>query len=525
MQESSHWTIELMELLTMNGKREYGDYQTPEFFSLKVCKYLHDQRKLKPSVIIEPTCGVGSFVKSSLIFDSSEIIGIEVNPEYCEICKQNISDPRVHIINADFFSFNLKSVLKGKDRLLIVGNPPWVNNSTLSTLNSDNLPVKANFKGLKGMDALTGASNFDICEYIILQLIASLSDTNTTIAMLCKTSVARNVFAEMKRTHTNFSACDLFEFNANKVFGINASACLLVIELCESEASAEIYNIYSFEKPNEIKDSFRYVDGKLYSEATKDVPDFSGVCCFEWRQGVKHDCSKVMELSSQGTDLVNGLKETVDIESEYVFPLIKSSMFKAPVVYNFKKYVIVTQKKVREDTAHIERDAPKTWAYLTSHKEYFSKRKSSIYKDAPDYSMFGIGDYSYAQYKVGVSGFYKKPLFSVLVSNDNRPVMTDDTSYFICLPTYDTAYTAMLILNSEKVQQFLLTIAFLDAKRPFTKKVLGQIDFHKILQEISSSDLANTERQLGLQRYFDEKMLESFKLLPELSQDTLMLYI
>ena len=85
MQESSHWTIELMELLTMNGKREYGDYQTPEFFSLKVCKYLHDQRKLKPSVIIEPTCGVGSFVKSSLIFDSSEIIGIEVNPEYLSL--------------------------------------------------------------------------------------------------------------------------------------------------------------------------------------------------------------------------------------------------------------------------------------------------------------------------------------------------------------------------------------------------------------------------------------------------------
>lgn len=93
--------------------------------------------------------------------------------------------------------------------------------------------------------------------------------------------------------------------------------------------------------------------------------------------------------------------------------------------------------------------------------------------------MFGIGDYSYAQYKVGVSGFYKKPLFSVLVSNDNRPVMTDDTSYFICLPTYDTAYTAMLILNSEKVQQFLLTIAFLDAKRPFTKKCLDKLTFIK----------------------------------------------
>lgn len=492
---------------------------------MAVCQYLQDQRKLKPSIIVEPTCGVGSFVKSSLIFDASEIIGIEVNPKYCDICTQNISDPRVKIINADLFSFDLKSVIKDKEQLLVVGNPPWVNNSTLSILNSDNLPTKANFKGLKGMEALTGASNFDICEYIILQLISSLSNTNTTIAMLCKTSVARNVFVEMKRTYTKFKACDIFEFNANKVFGINASACLLVIALCESEASAEICNVYSFEKPDEIKSSFGYVDGKFFSDTAKAASDFSGVCCFEWRQGIKHDCSKVMELFRQGTSLVNGFKEIVDIESEYVFPLVKSSMFKSPIVDNFKKYVIVTQKKVREDTAHIENDAPKTWAYLTSHKEHFSKRKSSIYKDAPDYSMFGIGDYSYAQYKVGVSGFYKKPLFSVLVSDDSRPVMTDDTSYFICFPTYDTAYTAMLILNSEKVQQFLFTIAFLDAKRPFTKKVLERIDFHKILRIISASDLADTEKQLGLQQYFNEMMLENFKLLPELSQESLMMYI
>ena len=140
-------------------------------------------------------------------------------------------------------------------------------------------------------------------------------------------------------------------------------------------------------------------------------------------------------------------------------------------------------------------------------------------------SMFGIGDYSYAQYKVGVSGFYKKPLFSVLTSDDKKPVMTDDTSYFICFPTYDTAYTAMLLLNSERVQQFLLTIAFLDAKRPFTKKVLERIDFHKILQSVHVSELFDTEKQLGLQEYFNADMLESFKLLPELSQESLLMYI
>ena len=33
---------------------------------------------------------------------------------------------------------------------------------------------------------------------------------------------------------------------------------------------------------------------------------------------------------------------------------------------------------------------------------------------------------SYSRYKVGVSGFYKQPLFSVLDSDDEKPVMTDE---------------------------------------------------------------------------------------------------
>ncbi len=507
----------------MNGKRAYGDYQTPAYFSQAVCQYLKEHRAITPSVILEPTCGVGNFLKSSLMFDASRIIGIEVDPEYSALCKQLIDDPRVRIVNENFFQVDLKKILPQRNRLLILGNPPWVNNSTLSALSSDNLPQKSNFKGLKGMDALTGASNFDICEYIILQLIAFAHGTNTTLAMLCKTSVARNVFFEMKRTNTWFHACDILEFNANKVFGINASACLLVIELSDREETADQCKVYDFEHPDVPKSSFGYVGGKVYSNISQNIDDFSGTCCFEWRQGVKHDCSKVMELSRNGTCFENGLRELVDIEEAYTFPLIKSSMFKAPVLADSNKYVIVTQKTVRENTAHIEIDAPKVWDYLVAHKEHFDRRKSSIYRGSPDFSMFGVGDYSYAPYKVGVSGFYKKPMFSVLATPNQKPVMTDDTSYFICFPTYDAAYTAMLILNSEPVQQFLTTIAFLDAKRPFTKKVLDRIDFQKILKVTSSRDLYKTEHQLGLGKYFQDYMLEQFRCLPEFSQKTFLM--
>ncbi len=502
----------------MSGKREYGDYQTPVHFAEKVCHYLKDYRHLKPSAIVEPTCGLGNFLKSSFLFNAKEYYGIEINPEYCEICRKSINDERVNIINSDFFTFSSKTLIKDKRQILVIGNPPWVTNSTLSALRSDNLPSKINFKGLKGIEAITGASNFDICEYIIFQLINEYKDTNTVIAMLCKTSVARNVFKELKRNHIAFSSCDILEFDALKVFGINSSTCILVIQLSDKPVTTNTCNVYDFERHETIKSQFGYSNNRFYSHLNNDAENFDGLCCFEWRQGVKHDCSKVMELTICNGLLQNGQSENVQIETDIVFPLIKSSMFKAPVIHNFSKFVIVTQKKVREETKHLQYEVPKTWKYLNDNIELFKNRKSSIYHGAPPFSMFGVGGYSYSRYKVGVSGFYKQPLFSVLYSDDEKPVMTDDTCYFISFDDYDMAYVAMLLLNSKKVQVFLKNIAFLDAKRPYTKKVLERIDFGKIVSCLTIDDLAQTEQDLNLTNYVTDSMYDIFKTFLEIGQ-------
>lgn len=493
----------------MSGKREFGDYQTPQDFSLRVCEYLKNTKHISPTAIVEPTCGVGNFLKSSLIFDANEIYGIEINPEYCALCEAEISDKRVKVINKDFFGCSLKSLIRNDSQVLIVGNPPWVTNSELSQLGSSNLPVKNNFKELKGLDAITGGGNFDICEYMILQIINEYRDTNAVISMLCKTSVARNIFKEAKRSGVNFASFEVYEFDASKVFGISASACMLYIELSSGNISSDICSVFDFDSPSCAKSQFGYINGNFYSDISSDSSDYDGECCFEWRQGVKHDCSKVMELSKSNTTFYNGRNEPLDIEDEIVFPLVKSSMFKKPIIKEFSKYVIVTQKKVKEDTTHLSVDAPKTWKYLNDNIDLFRGRKSSIYKDAPDFSMFGVGDYSYSKYKVGVSGFYKKPLFSLLFTEDGKPVMTDDTAYFICFDDYYVAYVVMLILNSEKVQSFLSKIAFLDSKRPYTKKVLQRIDFSKIVEDISFEDLTQTEKQLGLDSTITKIMFDS----------------
>ncbi len=45
------------------SKKEYGDYQTPLLFARKVIEYAISKYDINPELIIEPTCGVGNFIK------------------------------------------------------------------------------------------------------------------------------------------------------------------------------------------------------------------------------------------------------------------------------------------------------------------------------------------------------------------------------------------------------------------------------------------------------------------------------
>lgn len=493
----------------MNGRKEQGDYQTPLSFTDEVCRFLRDEKKVAPGVIIEPTCGKGHFIKSSLIFGARHIYGVEVNEDYCQACRKLVDDERVSVVNANFFTYDFPAV--GKDELLVLGNPPWVNNSTLAALGSDNLPDKSNFKGLKGYDAMTGSSNFDICEYMIEALLCRYQSKGVTIAMLCKTSVARNVFEEMRRARIGCDEIAIYEFDAARIFSINASACLLYIKQNPSSPPPVKCEVYDFERRIAPRSAFGYREGVFYSRLGKEEDDFNGSSCFEWRQGVKHDCAKIMELTKATDRYENGNCRQLDLEDSLIYPLVKSSMFKSPVISSFTRYVIVTQRKAGDSTEYIREYAPKLWSYLWENKESFDKRKSVIYAKGPQFAMFGVGDYTFSAYKVGVSGFYKTPLFSLLSSKNGKPVMTDDTGYYICFETYDAAYAAMLYLNSDRVQRFLTTIAFIDSKRPYTKKVLSRLDFGKITSAVSFAEVQETERRLKLSPMITQRMVDDFR--------------
>ena len=64
----------------------------------------------------------------------------------------------------------------------------------------------------------------------------------------------------------------------------------------------------------------------------------------------------------------------------------------------------------------------------------------------------------------------------------------------------------MLLLNSKTVQEFLLSIAFLDNKRPYTVKLLSRLDIQKCIKAVSFEEIKQTETDLKLAENITEPM-------------------
>ena len=217
---------------------------------------------------------------------------------------------------------------------------------------------------------------------------------------------------------------------------------------------------------------------------------------WNWRSGIKHDAGKVMELVKTGNMWTNGLNETVELEDTYIYPLVKSSDVKKQRVHTeFRKYLLVPQKRIGEETDSIQQNAIKTWNYLNSHREFFERRKSSIYKKAGTFAVFGIGDYSFKPYKVAISGMYKDPIFAILPEDEGTPIMCDDTVNFVGFDTMTEADIFCAALNSKQAKELLHSLVFIDSKRPYTINILKRVDVIELLKRTSITalnDISNT---------------------------------
>ncbi len=479
-----------------NTIAEFGDFQTPADLAQQVCALLH-RVGVRPSSIIEPTCGLGNFLLAALDqFPSVEkAVGVEINADYANAARASANKrqdrKKIQIIQGDFFNTDWDQLLQGlTSSVLVIGNPPWVTSAQLGILGSDNLPEKSNFQGHRGLDARTGKSNFDISEWMMIRILHWLNRRKAALGMLCKTAVARKILSYAWKNHITLAESSIHHIDAATHFEASVDACLL---LCRFSPAAHNFEARVFERiedDNHIQ-TIGLREGRLTAniDLYEKWSHLEGVSSFKWRSGIKHDCSKIMELVKDGHKYRNGLGETVDIEDSYVFPMLKSSNVANVAAVQPKRWMIVTQKSVRDDTALIKEVAPKTWAYLQAHGAWLDKRGSSIYKNRPRFSIFGVGDYSYAPWKVAISGFYKKLSFKVVGPFIGKPVMLDDTCYFLpCQNKEEATYLASL-LNSQPAREFFQAFIFWDAKRPITSDLLNALDIEALATCLGSHQM------------------------------------
>ena len=191
----------------ISSEKQWGDFQTPPKLARQVYNYLAASG-ISPRVIIEPTYGVGNFILAALdVFTEVELVyGVEIQEKYAWRLKMALlaralqnqrSVAEIELYQDDIFTHRFAERVRRAQDVLIIGNPPWVTNAALGTLGASNLPVKRNIKALNGLDAVTGKSNFDLGEYVLLRMLELFSDQRGTLAMLCKNAVIRNIVAAM----------------------------------------------------------------------------------------------------------------------------------------------------------------------------------------------------------------------------------------------------------------------------------------------------------------------------------------
>lgn len=480
-------------------KWQFGDFQTPENLAKEVIHTLKFNHRIFPQFVIEPSCGKGSFVRAALNeFVDSKIIGLDINGKYVEETKLSIAryqnSQNATIYESDFFNTDWKDLISRlPGYILVVGNPPWVTSSELSTLNSQNLPSKSNFQNRRGIEAITGSGNFDISEWMLLQHVEWLSKREGTIALLCKYSVARKVMCQVKKKSGNRFSGYIYLINAKKYFGASVEACLFVLSTNGKANDSSDCRVYEDLKSRKISYSIGERDGAI----VRDIVQYEKWkhllgqdLRYKWRSGIKHDCSKVMELEQiDETLFLNGMGEKFHLEQDYLYPLLKSSDVGNGRIDDYRKIILVTQKSVGDDTTIIQDKAPKTWQYLLTYEEPLRARKSSIYKNKPPYSIFGVGPYSFKNWKIAISGFYKRLEFYLIGPLDEKSVMFDDTVNFMSFDSKEEAKFIFNLITSNPSLEFLDSMIFWDEKRPITIDILKRLSLKAVASELGDMEV------------------------------------
>ncbi|MDZ7291134.1 MAG: SAM-dependent methyltransferase [candidate division KSB1 bacterium] len=394
----------------------------------------------------------------------------------------------------------------------LVGNPPWINWNCLPSayrakLEKELLPQYGLFD-FHGQEARLGHSNDDYLSTFALVTIHRYLRQSGICSFVIKqpllSNVAGKTFRRLEIRHisgmTPLRVIKVADLRPLNPFGIANETALIVLQKGAQTEFPVVYESWSRKNghvatTSQMAQPSRPADFSspwiVLSNDWQQTQLMEGHNPYPIRHGLKHDAAEIliMEVLEQRDGLVcvqrttGADRQIYQVEPALIYPFLQPRHVRAWGLDGYG-YLILPQRKAGEDNeTEIINNFPLTYAYLKSFENTFLARRSKVFTGTPFYGLFGLGEYTFARYKICWVGLGFQPKFVVAEEIDDalvgcKAAVPDGTIYFIPCHDRDEAHFICALLNSTLVCKFFSARSG-KSKRGLSKKVVEQLALPK----------------------------------------------
>lgn len=213
----------------------------------------------------------------------------------------------------------------------------------------------------------------------------------------------------------------------------------------------------------------------------------NGVYWFDRMGSVTPALWQMANLGSRGKKCVP--IHSIPLEADFLYPVLIGKDVRA---WNAipSAWLLMVQDPRRKrgiEIAELERLAPRCLAYLRSHeailrgraafRRYFLRPHASgaTRETGPFYSMFNVGEYTLAPWKVVWNRMGHRMAAAVVGSMEDRSILPQETHAFFGVAEEREAYYLAALLNSRQVQAWLESLTSVGAKSFATPGVIHSL--------------------------------------------------
>lgn len=404
---------------------------------------------------------------------------------------------------------------------IIVGNPPWLRWSSLPEVYRDNAKPFCTEYGLFSKDVFVGGIETDISTMVLYSTAEKWLKPGGTLSFLITRTVFKNESSEGFRKFkipredgANFKVINVEDFTNLMPFeGAKNKPSLVVLRKGETteypipwivwnrteNAKGPLGDKFNLQEVFESVDRTNLVAYPLYEDGGPwlTVPEQDLSQClaliqanennYPARKGICTDCngiyfgkiirrqgvSKVVfenDITLGRNDLVQTLQTVV--EKELIYPLARGRELSAFRWEFGNNYTILPQRGMDGFTEQeMAMHYPRALSYFRNFEndnirllsQRASYRRYHLKRNAPVYSCWNVGPYTFAPYKVAWSEISRKFEACVLSTindphwNQPRLVIPDHKLYFVPVETEEEAHYLCAFLNAPQVEEVVMS--------------------------------------------------------------------